>query len=89
MVDSDVTARRVTATGLVGVSRARLRGLYVQGNGSIELRDGTTAAGPVKLLLNSGAGQGSNILIPSSGILFQNGIFATVTGAGTAVLFLS
>jgi hypothetical protein len=82
-MDTDVTAIRIAgvAAGSLYTGRIRLKGVVfcATGAGQLELRDGLSAAGPVKLTLDVVAGTG-DIIIPSGGVLFANGIFATSSG---------
>jgi hypothetical protein len=80
---SPITAVRTAGilSGTLVPNRTRLKGLTVTatGAGQLELRDGFSLAGPVKLLIDVAAGV-SNIIIPDDGILFETAMFATSTG---------
>jgi hypothetical protein len=83
-MDTDVSAVRTAGilSGTLVAHRTRLKGLQVTatGPGQLELRDGFSLAGPVKLWIDVVAGM-SDIRIPGSGILFETAIFATSSGA--------
>jgi hypothetical protein len=79
-----VTAVRTAGilSGTLVPNRTRLKGLQVTatGAGQLELRDGFSLAGPVKLWIDVVAGM-NDILIPGDGILFEQAMFATSSGA--------
>jgi hypothetical protein len=83
-MDTDVRAVRTAGilSGTLVPNRTRLKGLQVTatGAGQLELRDGFSLAGPVKLLIDVAAGM-SDIIIPGGGVLFETAIFATSSGA--------
>jgi len=81
-MDTEVTAVRIAgvASGPLFTGRTRLKGVVfcATGAGQLELRDGITNAGPVKLLLDVVAGTG-DVQIPG-GIVFKDGVYATSSG---------
>lgn len=78
MPDTDVTAVRITGLGSAVGHRVRLKALKVATGGGaarFTLTDGD--GGPVRLDVSLVANQGTSFEIPSSGILFRNGIFVS------------
>ena len=81
---SDIQSVTKTGTGAAVNGRTRLAGLYFTHSdtpGTITLRDGTNT-GPVRLTIANPAAVGSqDLMIPDNGILFDNGIHVTKSGA--------
>lgn len=97
-MQTDILASAVmTSTGVVNdqagnaTGRTRIKGVYIipqAGAGSVVFRDGS-ASGPVRATINTMASQTSPTytLLPGEGILFQNGIHATVSTITSMVVF--
>ena len=69
---SDVKAIRVTATGAVFAGRTRLRGLILASDG------GGAGAGNLMATYKYDT-EGLSVYVPGSGILFKDGVCATLT----------
>jgi hypothetical protein len=90
MMQTDVKSAYRTTNGLfqneagtANLGRARLKAVYIQGNGVAEFADGT--GGVVRLKIsNNGTHE---VLIPGQGILFENGIALTTGGVSAVTIF--
>lgn len=90
MTQTDVLAATVTATGDVVTSRTRAKALYLiagSSAGSVVLRSGGSG-GTTKLDIATPAGADDiHFFIPGEGILFENGIHATLTNITSLTVF--
>lgn len=90
MTQTDVLAATVSATGAVVGSRARAKALYMVAGanaGSVVLRSGG-ASGVTRLDIVTPAGADDiHFFIPGEGILFENGIHATLTNVTSLTVF--
>lgn len=93
-IASDVSAKRVTATGDAVNGRTRVQGVYytcAATGSSITLRSGG-AGGTALLVLTTPAAAGAyDLIIPDNGILFENGVHVTLADANVTsvtVLFV-
>lgn len=88
-IQTDVKAARVAATGAVFGARTRVKAVAVLGGaaaGTLVLTDGG-AGGTTKLTLDIPATALSYLLFPGEGILFENDVYATLTGVTSLVAF--
>jgi hypothetical protein len=86
----DVSSKRVTATGAVGIGRARIRMVVVtlSGAGRVTLTSGS--GGTTKIDMDFGAAGTYDIFIPGTGVLFEADPFvATATNVTAQTLFWS
>lgn len=86
----DVNAKRVTATGAVGIGRARIRMVVatLSGAGRITLTSGD--GGVTKIDLDFGAAGTYDIMLPGTGTLFESDPFVlTATNVTAQTLFWS
>lgn len=85
---SDVKAKKMTATGAMGVGRARIKGLHYLpiASGKIEIRDGG-ASGTIILDIDVSASSVGTLDIAECGILSQGDPYVTLT-AVTSVTVL-
>ena len=89
MMQTDVKAAEVSASGSVVAGPARIKALTISyaGSGTIELRDGG-AAGPVRWSFTAPAAAGvHHILLPGEGILCRTSIYAALTGCTATVVY--
>lgn len=90
MQQTDVLAATVTATGSVVTGRQRVKGVYLISGasaGSVVLRNGG-ASGATQLELATPAGVTEiYVPIPDQGVLFQNGVHATLTNVSSLTVF--
>ena len=86
MSNSDVKAKRLTATGAASVGRARLRQIQVLSGGAqgrLILKDGATGA--ILLDIDFLATNSHSVNIPDEGILFTNDIYFSTKNNITAM----
>jgi hypothetical protein len=86
----DVSSKRVTATGAVGIGRVRIRMVVVtlSGAGRVTLTSGS--GGTTKIDMDFGAAGTYDIFIPGNGVLFEADPFvATATNVTAQTLFWS
>jgi len=86
----DVSSKRVTATGAVGIGRVRIRMVVVtlSGAGRVTLTSGS--GGTTKIDMDFGAAGTYDIFIPGNGVLFEDDPFvATATNVTAQTLFWS
>jgi hypothetical protein len=90
MMQTDVKAVHVEATGTIVSGRTRVKGYQcISGGtaGDIIYRDGG-ATGPVKLQFNIGTGtQPIGLSIPGEGILFETSVHLTLPATAKATTF--
>lgn len=91
MMQTDVSAASVAASGTAVGYRTRVRGLVVNpgsANGTIVLKDGGSSGTALLTLATTANGEPFNILIPANGVLFETNVYVALTGTGTsAVVF--
>ena len=90
MASSDVVTASVTSTGDMTTNRSRLRGFVVSGGSS----DGTvtfknTSSGSTLLVLPVSANATETLNIPDNGILFVDGIHATLSNIDRVTIFFT
>ena len=90
MASSDVVTASVTSTGDMTTNRSRLRGFVVSGGSS----DGTvtfknTSSGSTLLVLPVSANATETLNIPDNGILFVDGIHATLSNIVRVTIFFT
>jgi hypothetical protein len=86
----DISSKRVTATGAVGIGRARIRMVVatLSGAGRITLTSGS--GGATKIDMDFGAAGTYDIMLPGTGVLFESDPFvATATNVTAQTLFWS
>ena len=86
----DVSSKRVTATGAVGIGRVRIRMLVVtlSAAGRVTLTSGS--GGATKIDMDFGVAGTYDIFIPGTGVLFDADPFvATATSVTAQTLFWS
>lgn len=87
----DVKSTHLNASGSVYAARARVKGIYVVSGattGSLKLHDGTTTGGITLIELDTSAQTNpipDYLLIPGEGVLFENAIYAEITGGIASV----
>jgi hypothetical protein len=90
MMQTDVKAISLAASGSVFGSRTRVKGMVIEpggSTGSIILRDGGSG-GTIVLTINTpAAGQVSNVLIPGEGVLFLTDVYASLSNAKVTVFY--
>jgi hypothetical protein len=87
MMQTDVKAKSLGATGLVYEGRARVKGLIIGAStsaGNVTLTDGTTNVLAIQTVAN---GETFNALIPGEGVLFQTNVSATLLNTTVTVFY--
>jgi len=90
MMQTDVKAVSVAASGSVYGGRTRVRGLVIEPGslaGSVVLLDGGASGTTVFTVNTPAAGQVFNVLIPGEGVLFTTNVYATLTNAKVTVFY--
>jgi hypothetical protein len=90
MMQTDVKATSLAASGSVFDSRARVKGLVIEPGstaGSVALRDGGSGGTTVMTINTPASGQISNVLIPGEGVLFLTDVYATLSNAKVTVFY--
>jgi hypothetical protein len=90
MIESNVQAKRLAASGEISPFRARIKGVYLvpgAGAGSVAIRNGG-ASGTILCTLDTTAG-GSAVYvhIPSAGVFCTESAYADITAATSATFF--
>ena len=90
MMQTDVKAVSLTASGTAFSGRTRVKGIVLSDTnvaGSLVLRDGG-ASGTIKFSLDTPtAAFVSNILIPGEGILFKTDVYVEISDLSSIVVF--
>ena len=90
MMQTDVKAKSLAASGSVFGDRTRVKGLVVEpgtGPGSVVLKDGGTSGTSVMTINTTALGEPFNVLIPGEGVLFLTDVYATLTDAKVTVFY--
>lgn len=90
MMQTDVKAKSLAASGSVFGTRTRVKGLIVEpgtGPGSVVLKDGGTSGTSVMTINTTALGEPFNVLIPGEGVLFLTDVYATLTDAKVTVFY--
>jgi hypothetical protein len=92
-MDTDVLAKRLTASGAVYAGRTRVRGVYLVGGttaGTVQLKVGGSG-GTILVELDTPANTAAANVIPvyvefpKDGVLFSSDVYATFTGGVASV----
>jgi hypothetical protein len=87
---SDIKAVTADATAQVIDGRSRVQGIYfvsTDGEGTIELRSGGVTGELVVSLVTPGDDSSDNVILPDAGLLFKDGVHATLTDVASVTLF--
>jgi hypothetical protein len=87
MMQTDVKAKSLGATGLVYEGRARVKGLIIGAStsaGNVTLTDGGVNVLAIQTVAN---GETFNALIPGEGVLFQTNVAATLLNTTVTVFY--
>lgn len=90
MMQTDVKAKSLAASGAVTDARVRVRGMVVEpgsGAGSVVLKDGGSGGTTMFTINTRDGGAPFNVVIPGEGVLFLNDAYATLTNAKVTVFY--
>ncbi len=90
MMQTDVKAISLAASGSVYSDRTRVRGLVVEpgtGAGSVVLKDGGSGGTTVMTINTTANGEPFNVFIPGEGVVFNTSVYATLTTAKVTVFY--
>lgn len=90
MMQTDVKAKSLAASGAITDARVRVRGMVIEpgsGAGSVVLKDGGSGGTNVLTINTLDGGAPFNVLIPGEGVLFLTSAYATLTNAKVTVFY--
>lgn len=93
MMQTDVSAKSLAASGAVSSTRTRVRGMSIEPGtlaGSVVFKNNSTdgTGGTTVMTFNTPAsGQPYSITIPAEGVLFETNVYATLTNAKVTVFY--
>lgn len=90
MMQTDVKAKSLAASGSVFGERTRVKGLVVEpgtGAGSVVLKDGGSSGTTIMTINTTANGEPFNVLIPGEGVVFETSTYATLTDAKVTVFY--
>ena len=90
MMQTDVKANSLAASGSVFADRTRVKGMVIEpgtGPGSVVLKDGGASGTTVMTVNTTANGEPFNVLIPGEGVLFNTNVYATLTDAKVTVFY--
>lgn len=89
MMQTDVKAKSLTASGSVFGGPARVKGIVITCGttaSSVTLKDGGSAGTTVMTITTPDAASIQNVLIPGEGVKFDTSIYATFADANVAAV---
>lgn len=90
MMQTDVKAKSLAASGSIFGGRTRVKGLVITPGasaGSVELKDGGSGGTSMFIINTVANGQVESILIPGEGVVFSTNVYATLTNATVTVFY--
>ena len=90
MMQSDVKAKSLSASGSVFGDRTRVRGLVITPGasaGSVTLKDGGSGGTSIMVVDTVAQGETFSVLIPGEGVLFSTNVYATLCNATVTVFY--
>lgn len=90
MMQTDVNAKSLAASGSVFGGRTRVRGMVIEpgtGAGSVVLKDGGSGGTTVMTVNTTANGEPFNVLIPGNGVVFATSVYATLTDTKVTVFY--
>ena len=90
MMQTDVKAKSLAASGSVFGERTRVKGLVIEpgtGAGSVVLKNGGSSGTTVFTINTTANGEPFNVLIPGEGVVFDTDVYATLTDTKVTVFY--
>lgn len=90
MMQTDVKAISLAASGAITDTRTRVRGLVVEPGGSagsIVLKDGGSGGTTILTINTIAGGETFNVVIPAEGVLFKESAYAALSNAKVTVFY--
>ena len=90
MMQTDVKANSLAASGSVFGDRTRVRGMIIEPGasaGSVVLKNGGSGGTTVMTINTLAGGETFNAFIPGEGVLFTTDVYATLTNAKVTVFY--
>jgi hypothetical protein len=90
MMQTDVKAKSLAASGSVYGDRTRVRGMVItpaSSAGSVTLKDGGSSGTEIMAITTVANGETFNVLIPAEGVLFSTNVYATLSNASVTVFY--
>jgi hypothetical protein len=90
MMQTDVKAKSLSASGSVYGDRTRVKGLVITPGasaGSVILKDGGSGGTTIMTIDTVAQGEAFNVLIPGEGVLFSTNVYATLSNATVTVFY--
>lgn len=90
MMQTDVKAVSLDASGDITNIRTRVKGLVIEPGGSagsVILKDGGSGGTTVLTINTIANGETFNVVIPGEGVLFKNSAYATLSNAKVTVFY--
>ncbi|MDE2057142.1 MAG: hypothetical protein KGI88_07960 [Betaproteobacteria bacterium] len=89
-MQTDVLSASLSSSGAVTSTRTRVKGLVITPGttaGSVNILDGSSTGTSKINIVTVAAGQSFYVEIPGEGVLFYNGVYATLTNATVVVFY--
>lgn len=89
-MQTDVLAKSLAASGAVTSDRARLRGMVIEPGtsaGSVVMKDGDSSGTTLFTVNTTANGETFNVIIPAEGVVFETGMYATLSNAKVTVFY--
>ena len=90
MMQTDVKAKSLTASGTVFGGPSRVKGVVVTcaaTASSVAIKDGGSGGTTIMTINTLAGGETFNVLIPAEGVLFATSMYATLTNAKVTVFY--
>lgn len=89
-MQTDVLATSLAASGSIFGGRTRVRGITITPGasaGSLVLKNGGSSGTTVMTINTIAGGNSFNVLIPAEGVLFNTGVYATISNCSITVFY--
>jgi hypothetical protein len=89
-MQTDVSSASLAASAQVTINRTRVKGIVIipgSTAGSVTLLDGTSTGVSKINIATPANGQGYTVDIPGEGVVFTNGVYASLSNASIVVFY--